>query len=75
MPIGHGALQFEPTRTRAARREGVAAQGAARQRLALGRFRLAEIKAHSRARDELGITLRTEVQLVGDFGETPEGGG
>jgi quercetin dioxygenase-like cupin family protein len=25
MPIGHGALQFEPTRTRAARREGVAA--------------------------------------------------
>jgi hypothetical protein len=22
-----------------------------------------------RARDELGITLRTEVQLVGDFGE------
>jgi len=24
-----------------------------------------------RARDELGVTLRTEVQLVGDFGPAP----
>jgi UDP-N-acetylmuramate dehydrogenase len=30
-------------------------------------------RAMRRARDELGITLRTEVQLVGDFGEPPEG--
>jgi UDP-N-acetylmuramate dehydrogenase len=28
-------------------------------------------RAMRRARDELGITLRTEVQLVGDFGPTP----
>jgi UDP-N-acetylmuramate dehydrogenase len=28
-------------------------------------------RAMRRARDELGITLRTEVQLVGDFGEEP----
>ena len=28
-------------------------------------------RAMRRARDELGITLRTEVQLVGDFGEAP----
>jgi UDP-N-acetylmuramate dehydrogenase len=28
-------------------------------------------RAMRRARDELGITLRTEVQLVGDFGEVP----
>jgi hypothetical protein len=28
-----------------------------------------------RARDELGVTLRTEVQLVGDFGDPPEGSG
>jgi UDP-N-acetylmuramate dehydrogenase len=28
-----------------------------------------------RARDELGITLRTEVQLVGDFGPSPAGAG
>ena len=26
-----------------------------------------------RARDELGITLRTEVQLVGDFGQGEAG--
>jgi hypothetical protein len=26
-----------------------------------------------RARDELGITLRTEVQLVGDFGQEKQG--
>jgi UDP-N-acetylmuramate dehydrogenase len=32
-------------------------------------------RAMRRARDELGITLRTEVQLVGDFGEPPEAGG
>ena len=32
-------------------------------------------RAMRRARDELGITLRTEVQLVGDFGEAPEGSG
>jgi UDP-N-acetylmuramate dehydrogenase len=33
-------------------------------------------RAMRRARDELGITLRTEVQLVGDFGqEPPEGSG
>jgi UDP-N-acetylmuramate dehydrogenase len=31
-------------------------------------------RAMRRARDELGITLRTEVQLVGDFG-SPEGSG
>ena len=28
-------------------------------------------RAMRRARDELGVTLRTEVQLVGDFGPTP----
>jgi len=32
-------------------------------------------RAMRRARDELGVVLRTEVQLVGDFGETPEGSG
>jgi len=32
-------------------------------------------RAMRRARDELGITLRTEVQLVGDFGQPPEGCG
>jgi UDP-N-acetylmuramate dehydrogenase len=33
-------------------------------------------RAMRRARDELGITLRTEVQLVGDFGQQPpEGSG
>ena len=34
-------------------------------------------RAMRRARDELGITLRTEVQLVGDFGQEPrpEGSG
>jgi UDP-N-acetylmuramate dehydrogenase len=32
-------------------------------------------RAMRRARDELGITLRTEVQLVGDFGDPPEGHG
>jgi hypothetical protein len=26
-----------------------------------------------RSRDELGIALRTEVQLVGDFGVPPQG--
>jgi UDP-N-acetylmuramate dehydrogenase len=34
-------------------------------------------RAMRRARDELGITLRTEVQLVGDFAEgfgEPQGG-
>jgi UDP-N-acetylenolpyruvoylglucosamine reductase len=30
-------------------------------------------RAMRRARDELGITLRTEVQLVGDFSPTGEG--
>jgi UDP-N-acetylmuramate dehydrogenase len=28
-------------------------------------------RARRRARDELGVVLRTEVQLVGDFGESP----
>jgi UDP-N-acetylmuramate dehydrogenase len=32
-------------------------------------------RAMRRARDELGIALRTEVQLVGDFGEPPEAAG
>jgi len=32
-------------------------------------------RAMRRARDELGVVLRTEVQLVGDFGEAPEGSG
>ena len=32
-------------------------------------------RAMRRARDELGITLRTEVQLVGDFGPAGPGGG
>ena len=32
-------------------------------------------RAMRRARDELGVTLRTEVQLVGDFGDPPEGSG
>jgi hypothetical protein len=31
-------------------------------------------RAMRRARDELGITLRTEVQLVGDFGPMGRGG-
>ena len=31
-------------------------------------------RAMRRARDELGITLRTEVQLVGDFGPVPAAG-
>lgn len=31
-------------------------------------------RAMRRARDELGITLRTEVQLVGDFGPAPDPG-
>ena len=30
-------------------------------------------RAMRRARDELGVTLRTEVRLVGDFGPAPEG--
>jgi hypothetical protein len=30
-------------------------------------------RAMRRARDELGITLRTEVQLVGDFGPADPG--
>jgi UDP-N-acetylmuramate dehydrogenase len=30
-------------------------------------------RAMRRARDELGVTLRTEVQLVGDFGPAPAG--
>jgi UDP-N-acetylmuramate dehydrogenase len=30
-------------------------------------------RAMRRARDELGITLRTEVQLVGDFGQEDPG--
>jgi hypothetical protein len=31
-------------------------------------------RAMRRARDELGVVLRTEVQLVGDFGEAPPEG-
>jgi UDP-N-acetylenolpyruvoylglucosamine reductase len=31
-------------------------------------------RAQRRAREELGIELRTEVQLVGDFGEAPGAG-